>query len=1554
MILSLAAGLTIQICAMSDFFKICFIGLVFLFISPYSSAQKGPGGVSTEIDRTLETCGTAATSSCGVWLDASTLTSLADGDDLTNWPDVSISADCDNATVPSGALPPTFRDDPANTINGFPTITFDDGRFLVLQSSDDLNTESVTRGKTLMLAFRTSTEITAKQVIYEEGGRDRGFNILINNGDIIIGAYDYNYDADGTNPWGYTYIRTSIQQNTTYILTAQFSALLRGNDSGSGANRGVNTSPNYLRGWLNGVVFGNGVPGTNPAGTGMILADQTVEYQGGSPTPTQNFGVGTLFDHPDACGLGAVNSDHADRDGTVDNQSGIRPFTGKLAELCYYRQPINETQRIIVENYLAAKYLADVNEDRYAHQFLYGRDVVGLGRKSTLAADEHLLSQGRNPFTISVSSISSTANQYLFSGHNGASLLWSMAGVPNNSPNIRRLTRVWRVDRTNFTNSITIEVDIARMPPAPAGFSKLVLLVDETNALIPNFTLPTTKVLEIPTLSNQINYSIPDNAFYTFAWLRPEVSWTLEETFSIEQDPAPLFFISNLQVSLNYTPFPSPAGFSVDYAIGSGATATRGSDYDYGDGVQIGGVITIPAGQRTEDLPIQIINDDIAENPGTETFSVILNAGAGTTAGLQIGSRDTLDYTIYDDDPDPKFSFAAPGTSTAVEGSPHTVTILRTGNTAGAASCKVKVIAAGTTARNVASGLDPDDYNFTDEILVSFADGDALKTVSLDILADAVSEPNETIQLQLIDFTGVVAAGDFLNHIVTITDNTGLPQTRFATSNQSGFESVGQPVLFVTLDKLSSQPVQVNFSMQPGDVSPATYNSDYSGSISGTIIFPPFNLEKFLGPFTVSLDSEPLEPDENIAFKLTGATGASIAPSPQDSLTYTIIDYSPFEWRGAAGIGKASDNIIWVDADRMTGTGAQSELTNFSARAIRVRALTGSTNANLLATSINDRKSLSFDGLNNSNADSYRIDDDAKVNLAGFVEKLSYFFVARPLAIPNTTLSGATNNTEASTLHARLLYEQGGSGRGISIYLYDAHLYFNAWNNNDDGAESPWGMSTSSTAGATWARSSQTINADQNYIISCHYDNQSNEPLMVYVNGVKGMMSPTITAPNSVGRLYAHGGDAGLGACTNDALVHFTRNSLNERACGFDGLISEFIMFHEPDMNEARRTIIENYLSAKYNISLDDNNTRQIFDNAFSTGTDRFNNEVAGLGQSSANNFHGDAQGPTSVLRINAPVFPSASQPGYLMWGHNGLALTNTYPFSLPNAVLPEGVEERSGQTWRLFESPANSVNSADFLINYSASTNATAFNSDPSLLKLLVSTDPVDFSGAMVYDVFEVKSGNIVRFRNIPVSDAMYFSLGNRSPITISPLPITLLNFEAKFMGDFVSLRWSTASEINNETFIVERTNKDFLWKEVCRQDGAGNSNITLHYADRDLDPLAGISYYRLKQIDFDGQLSYSDVVSVINTSSNIRHEVALYPNPTATGSVFIRIPQAAAKSPTEISILDLAGKIVWKGQYASEQGTQEIRFGNINPGLYIVSINSDAIRETKKLVVE
>lgn len=129
--------------------------------------------------------------------------------------------------------------------------------------------------------------------------------------------------------------------------------------------------------------------------------------------------------------------------------------------------------------------------------------------------------------------------------------------------------------------------------------------------------------------------------------------------------------------------------------------------------------------------------------------------------------------------------------------------------------------------------------------------------------------------------------------------------------------------------------------------------------------------------------------------------------------------------------------------------------------------------------------------------------------------------------------------------------------------------------------------------------------------------------------------------------------------------------------------------------------------------------------------------------------------------------------------------------------------------------------------------------------------------------------------------------SVTNFSPFTLAsisgnnPLPISLILFEAQACERSVCLSWQTESETNNDYFTVEKSEDGVNWKLVKDVEGAGNSNSILNYETIDKNPYSGISYYRLKQTDFNGEFEYTEIRSV-NFKGTNDEEYTIYPNPS------------------------------------------------------------------------
>lgn len=165
--------------------------------------------------------------------------------------------------------------------------------------------------------------------------------------------------------------------------------------------------------------------------------------------------------------------------------------------------------------------------------------------------------------------------------------------------------------------------------------------------------------------------------------------------------------------------------------------------------------------------------------------------------------------------------------------------------------------------------------------------------------------------------------------------------------------------------------------------------------------------------------------------------------------------------------------------------------------------------------------------------------------------------------------------------------------------------------------------------------------------------------------------------------------------------------------------------------------------------------------------------------------------------------------------------------------------------------------------------------------------------------------------------------------------LPIELLSFSARNDGPVVALEWVTASELNNDYFEVERSADGMAFAPVVRQTGAGTSSTELHYTDIDRDPLPGWSYYRLKQVDFDGKLTYSQVEAIYRPLELTDKVVTVYPNPTRYRATIEGIPANSV-----VTILSATGAKVADAQL---QG-QILHTANLASGIYFLRLAAES----------
>ena len=188
-------------------------------------------------------------------------------------------------------------------------------------------------------------------------------------------------------------------------------------------------------------------------------------------------------------------------------------------------------------------------------------------------------------------------------------------------------------------------------------------------------------------------------------------------------------------------------------------------------------------------------------------------------------------------------------------------------------------------------------------------------------------------------------------------------------------------------------------------------------------------------------------------------------------------------------------------------------------------------------------------------------------------------------------------------------------------------------------------------------------------------------------------------------------------------------------------------------------------------------------------------------------------------------------------------------------------------------------------------------------------------------------------------------FTFGSLSP-SLNPLPITLLNFDGKMMANnTVELNWRTISETNNKYFTIERSKDGVFFTNLTEVQAAGNSQIVQAYMAIDKQPYLGYTYYRLKQTDVDGKMTYSkNIVSVYNEQKPSAWTV--YPNPS-NGLVQIDFEN---RELGNVTVMNSMGIVVLSLEL---EGTKsQLDLSLMPAGVYLIQLETGTLSETYRLI--
>ncbi|MBL7891275.1 MAG: T9SS type A sorting domain-containing protein, partial [Bacteroidia bacterium] len=1131
-------------------------------------------------------------------------------------------------------------------------------------------------------------------------------------------------------------------------------------------------------------------------------------------------------------------------------------FKGDMAELIIYNYRVNNAQLNIVNSYLAAKYNLTIANDKFSYDATNGTDVAGIGRED--ASNLHTSAQSAGLLTVSGASALSDADYLLF-GHDAGSIAsWTTTEAPNSGTNIQRLAREWKFSHTGNVGTVDFTLEAATLPALPATYTKYVLMVDADG----DFSSGATSY-EMPTIGGTqykvTGITISDGNYVCIGVVRPVVEFSSSTSAEFETSSL------SVAVSLNYV---AATVVTVDYTVVAVTATGGGTDYTLANGT-----LNIPAGSSSANITPAIVNDAFVELD--ETFTITLS---NPLAGINLGTTTVNTYTIHDDDNARKIDFTAASSNaseatTAVSltlqinavdaTNPTTVDYSVTGGTA----------TGGGTDYTLASGTATVAINTT--------------TVALNFTVnnDALYEANETIIITLTNPTNSNLGTNYV-YTYTINDNDPAPSIQFNLTSSTGSEATTPATFQVDLSAVSGLAATVNYTLTGtatgGGLDYTLANGTLTiaaGSASGTIS-------------DTVIDDATVEFSETIILTLSAPVNSTLGANTVH--TYTITDNDVFGYVGPGGVGKSTNNALWVKADSKVysdaGTTPASngstvqQWNDMSGNANNVSQGTAGNRPTYKTNKVNGKPALQFTG-------NMFMAPGAALGIAG-TGSFTYFIVLRDTSYS----AGATSDGSGDYILDRTT----GTNELASLKVTNTSKFgFQKRDNSGSGLGGP--------------QTTTSINTAAYQLID--YMRERAVTYRIYLNGTMEASSA-----DADGDLTPPTINIGRHAATASA--------------GIKGFIAELAIYGTA-LNTAQRIIVENYLASKYGISILAASDKYAYDAGHG-------NDVAGIGRENSTNYHTDAQG-SSQMRMNSAS--SMDDGDYLLWGHDNATET------ISNTTdIPAGINNRLNRVWRADKTGDVGT------ITLSCDLNGSTISSGNDL-ELLIDADGVFAAGATRYTTGRSYNAGTktVTFTGVNFTDGDYFTIGSTNAATVL-LPIELISFSASPEGDKVKLEWVTATETNNAYFTIERTSDAKTFETVAVVKGAGNSSHENNYIAYDERPLKNLSYYRLKQTDFDGKYTYSKLVPVV-FSTRSSSTFIIFPNPVRAGEVPSLLFNVNKTKDVLVVVSDIKGREIFSKISIVEKGDDQVvaidPSNTLPAGVYVISASSDNSIYRQKLII-
>lgn len=602
---------------------------------------------------------------------------------------------------------------------------------------------------------------------------------------------------------------------------------------------------------------------------------------------------------------------------------------------------------------------------------------------------------------------------------------------------------------------------------------------------------------------------------------------------------------------------------------------------------------------------------------------------------------------------------------------------------------------------------------------------------------------------------------------------------------------------------------------------------------------------------------------------------------------------------GPGGVDNSANNVLWLKADAGTNTttngAAVSSWADQSGNGNSVSQSTANQQPLYQTNVINGFPTILFDNTTNTNDYFSGADSPTLDNTSG----VSIFTVTRTLNLDNSTarsIISKRNNVDVDESY-------------MFFYYTSNKVYADVQTTND--------RFNTSTA----------FSNNNNYIIDLIYDGTlaTANRSKIYIGE-----SLDVTKPETHSSIPDN----------PSPLVIGSTNIGDGRP--FGGHMAEIIVFRKA-LNAAERIIVNNHLSSKYNIALSAND----YYAGDNSGSGDYDYDVCGIGTDASGSNTAFSTGRCAGLGI-AQV-SGFGNGDYLLAGHK---VTTNYLDSTDVTGITGSHPARWGRVWYWDFTDAGTAMTLNVRFNlYDGGWTSTQNAGLASNYKLVYRAGQ---TGAWTtIATASITGGATIFFNGVTPSADGYYTIATLNT-KVSTLPVELLNFSATENGDKVDLKWETATETNNAYFTIEKSKDGKTFTQLVDVPGAGNSVSYREYFDTDYEPYEGLSYYRLKQTDINGDYHYFPMVSINRMA---KQQISTFPNPAAAGENVNMEMKGLANHEVLVVLRDMNGKEFFSKVYLvaeNDQLTAIDAFHTLPAGTYLLIASSGKLLHTQKVIVK